>query len=87
MKLAGTLRAMPLEEPTAEHLDVRRALDAIAPDQAELIKLVLWDGFTVIDAGRILGLSASTARGRYQRARTALRELLTEKQLVTDATS
>ncbi|PPF25720.1 MULTISPECIES: RNA polymerase sigma factor [unclassified Rathayibacter] len=87
MKFAGTLRAMPLEDPTAEHLDVRRALDAIAPDQAELIKLVLWDGFTVIDAGNILGLSASTARGRYQRARTALRELLTENELVTDGTS
>ncbi|NQX17973.1 sigma-70 family RNA polymerase sigma factor [Rathayibacter sp. VKM Ac-2857] len=86
-KLASTLHAMPSEDPTAENLDVRLALDALAPDQSELVKLVLWDGFTVIEAGKILGFSASTARGRYQRARASLRALLAEKQLVADGSS
>ncbi|MFB6610087.1 RNA polymerase sigma factor [Agromyces sp. NPDC056379] len=59
-------------------LDVRSALDAIPEDQSELVRLVLWDGFTVAEAATILGISETTARGRYQRARARLRELLRE---------
>ncbi|MBM7831937.1 putative DNA-binding protein (UPF0251 family) [Agromyces cerinus] len=44
------------------------------------VRLVLWDGFTVAEAATILGISETTARGRYQRARARLRELLREHQ-------
>lgn len=60
----------------AEALDVRRAVSALPPDLAELIRLVHWDGFSVEDAARHLGINASTARSRHARAKQILREAL-----------
>ncbi|GAA1768243.1 RNA polymerase sigma factor [Agromyces humatus] len=79
-KLREHLQALPTEHVDAETLDIRAALDAIPDDQSELVRLVLWDGFTLPEAATILGISESTARGRYQRARIQLRELLHEHQ-------
>ncbi|MDQ0574031.1 RNA polymerase sigma factor [Agromyces albus] len=79
-KLRGHLETLPTEHVDAETLDIRAALDAIPADQSELVRLVLWDGFTLPEAATILGISESTARGRYQRARTQLRELLREHE-------
>lgn len=53
-------------------LDVRRAIDTLPADQAELVRLVHWEGFSIADAAQVMGLNASTARGRYQRAREEL---------------
>ncbi|RXZ72458.1 RNA polymerase sigma factor [Agromyces albus] len=79
-KLRAHLETLPTEHVDTETLDIRAALDAIPADQSELVRLVLWDGFTLPDAATILGISESTARGRYQRARTQLRELLREHE-------
>ena len=61
-------------DPAAE-----RALDALAGlserDQ-ELIRLVIWDGFGVGEAGTVLGMKESTARSRYARAKSRLRHEL-----------
>lgn len=75
-KMRAHLETLPTEHVDADTLDVRAALDTIPPDQSELVRLVLWDGFTVPEAATVLGISESTARGRYQRAMTRLRELL-----------
>jgi len=40
---------------------------------AELVRLVHWDGLTITDAAEVLGIPASTAQGRYQRAKELLR--------------
>ena len=77
-KLQERLRALPADQPDAEALDIRAALDALPPSHSELIRLVLWDGFTVPEAAAILGISESTARGRYQRARAKLAAMLSE---------
>lgn len=63
-----------LAVPRAEaELDVvRAAIEDLPEDQAELIRLVHWDAFTVIEAAAVLGVPESTARGRYQRARQKL---------------
>lgn len=74
------LATLPPEDPGDRTIDVRAALEAIPADQAELIRLVLWDGFTVPQAAVILGISESTARGRYQRARGNLRARLHDYQ-------
>ncbi|WP_286307521.1 RNA polymerase sigma factor [Agromyces mangrovi Wang et al. 2018] len=74
--LADHLAALPPEQIGDRALDVRAALTAIPADQAELVRLVLWDGFTVAQAAVIVGVSESTARGRFQRARTSLRARL-----------
>lgn len=79
-KLRAHLEVLPTEHIDLEFLDIRAALDALSGDQSELVRLVLWDGFTVPEAAVVLGISESTARGRYQRARARLRELLPEHQ-------
>lgn len=52
--------------------EVRAAIERLPADQAELVRLVHWEGFSVVEAARIVGVSESTARGRYQRARGTL---------------
>ena len=79
-RLRAHLEALPTEHVDAEILDIREALDALPDDRSELVRLVLWDGFTLPEAATVLGISESTARGRYQRARAQLRELLHEHQ-------
>ena len=76
VKLRAHLATLPTEHVDPETLDIRAALDAIPDAQSELVRLVLWDGFTLPEAATLHGISESTARGRYQRARTQLRELL-----------
>jgi len=58
----------------AELPEVTDAIARLPGDQAELVRLVHWDGFSVVEAATILELSESTARGRYQRARIRLSE-------------
>ena len=67
----------PRHAPAADSgADVRDAIARLDPDLAELIRLVHWDGFSLADAAAHLGIPASTARGRYQRAKTDLRAAL-----------
>jgi len=54
--------------------DVRRAIRSLPQNQRELVVLVHWDGFSIVDAAAVLGIRESTARGRYQRATTRLRD-------------
>lgn len=78
-KLAKRLRVSfaPRTAPGAdEGLDVRDALGQIDSDLAELVRLVHWDGFSLVEAAGLLEIPASTARGRYQRARKQLGDLL-----------
>lgn len=64
------------EAPGPEAVDIRRAVRALPSNQRELVMLVYWDGFSIVEAGTILGLSESTVRGRHQRARARLSEAL-----------
>ncbi|MGJ9425281.1 RNA polymerase sigma factor [Nesterenkonia halotolerans] len=79
-RLANKLKTMlhPHEASHAadEGVEVRDAVQQLDPELSELVKLVHWEGFGVADAGQILGLPASTARSRYQRAKEQLREAL-----------
>jgi RNA polymerase sigma-70 factor (ECF subfamily) len=40
--------------------------------------LIHWDGFSIVEAAEILGLNASTVRGRYAAAREALKSALVD---------
>ena len=64
--------APPAEVDHPEALDVRQAIPSLPETQAELVRLVHWEGFSLADAAQVMGLNASTARGRYQRARQEL---------------
>lgn len=57
-------------------IDVRKAIASLPEAQAELVRLVHWEGFSLADAAQVMGLNASTARGRYQKAREELSRLL-----------
>lgn len=69
----GETAAAPAADVGAE---VRDAIARLEPDLAEIVRLVHWDGFRLADAAELLGLPASTVRGRYQRAKADLRAAL-----------
>lgn len=55
---------------------VRDAIESLPSALAEIVRLRHWDGFSLEEAAAILGIPASTARGRYSAARRRLRVLL-----------
>ena len=66
----------------SEVMAVRDAVLRLAEAQRELVMLIHWDGFTIVEAAELLGLNPSTARGRYAAARAVLREALSENSPV-----
>ena len=75
-RLRATLGAGDAAAASDHGIEVRDALARLDPELAELVRLVHWDGFAIAEAALLLGLPASTARGRYQRAKQQLREAL-----------
>ena len=73
--------AVPTDDPSAavatSH-DVQRALAQLPHGQQEALILVEWLGLGSEEAGRVLGIDASSVRGRLHRGRATLRELLGE---------
>lgn len=68
-RLRSALASAPLQSPASdEGLDVRDVIARLPAEQAELVRLIHWEGFTVTGAAAIIGIPASTARTRYQRA-------------------
>jgi RNA polymerase sigma-70 factor (ECF subfamily) len=62
--------------PVAASHDVRRALARLPRGQREALILVEWLGLSSDEAGRVLGIDASSVRGRLHRGRASLRELM-----------
>lgn len=78
-RLASRVRALLRESetpPADAGGEVRDAIARLDPDLAEIVRLVHWEGFSLTEAAEIVGIPASTARGRYQRAKENLREAL-----------
>lgn len=59
---------------------VRDAVLRLHQAQRELVMLIHWDGFTIVEAAEILGLNPSTARSRYAAARELLRDALIDEK-------
>lgn len=77
LKLRDELWTSPGAEDRTDLQDqVREALATLPPKQAELVRLVHWDGFSITEASRIVGISPSAGRSRYATARHALAHLL-----------
>ncbi|WP_309064442.1 RNA polymerase sigma factor [Microbacterium sp.] len=78
--LADRIRVQSRESAASpgadEGADVRDAIERLDAELAELVRLVHWDGFSLADAAALHGIPASTARGRYQRAKEQLRAAL-----------
>lgn len=76
-RLRSHLAAAAPPDP-AEAITVRDAVLHLDDAHRELVMLIHWDGFSIVEAAEILGLNPSTARGRYAAARAVLRTALTE---------
>ena len=78
--LADRIRLHSESETSAPASDdgaeVRDAISRLDADLAELVRLVHWERFTLVEAAEVLGIPASTARGRYARAKEDLRAAL-----------
>jgi RNA polymerase sigma-70 factor (ECF subfamily) len=59
-----------------EDEDLVAALSTLSALDAEIIRLLHWDGFTLAEVANHLGRPAGTIRSRYSRARGALRDTL-----------
>ncbi len=75
-RIRGSVSVDAASPPADDGAEVRDAIERLDPDLAELVRLVHWDRFSLAEAAEILGIPASTARGRYQRAREELRAAL-----------
>lgn len=80
-RLADRFRTVIAAEPSVttaadDGAEVRDAINRLEPELAEIVRLVHWDGFTLAEAAELTGVPASTARGRYQRAKEQLRSAL-----------
>lgn len=53
--------------------DLVDALARLKTTDRDLLLLVAWEGFSVADAGKIVGLRSEAARARYSRTRARLR--------------
>jgi RNA polymerase sigma-70 factor (ECF subfamily) len=78
--LADRIRGSSATEVIAPAADsgaeVRDAIGRLDPDLSELIQLVHWERMTIAQAAGLLGISDSTARTRYARAKEELRAAL-----------
>ncbi|MHA6668780.1 RNA polymerase sigma factor [Homoserinimonas sp. A447] len=72
----GDGQAGGAEADLLEH--VRGLIADLDPRERDLVSLVHWEGFSIIEAAKILQLNPSTARTRYSRARARLRDALRE---------
>ncbi|GAA2864977.1 RNA polymerase sigma factor [Microbacterium arabinogalactanolyticum] len=79
-KLRGVLEATPhpgFADP-AEHDELHRALAQLDPLDRDIIGLLHWEGFSLVEVARMLRMKEGTVRSRYHRARAALREQLAD---------
>jgi len=78
-RLANKLRMLTFHGPAPSAdtgNEVRDAVDRLPDELSELVRMVHWDGFTIAESAALLGVTASTARTRYQRARALLKACL-----------
>lgn len=79
-RLRGILSTIPRPGFTdsSAYDDLHRAIAKLSSTDRDIIGLVHWEGFSLIEVSRMLGMKEGTVRSRYHRARSALRESLSD---------
>lgn len=77
-RIDETLVREEREPASDEAFIAREALGTLAPADQEMLRLVLWDGFGIAEAGALAGVRPAAARKRYERARARLRAAFVE---------
>jgi RNA polymerase sigma-70 factor (ECF subfamily) len=73
-RLAEELQAVTPTFSTDDlSVELRTAIAALPADDAELVRLVYWDGFRSHEAAAVLGINPSTARSRLAKVKQQLR--------------
>ncbi len=72
-----------VSDERARHARVHEALATLRRVDRELITLVHWDGFSIVDAASLLVINPSTARTRYARAKNRLAATLGDDERVS----
>lgn len=75
-RLVGQMRTMSSATWDEAGIDTRDAIARLSEDDAELVRLVYWDGLRSHEAAAILGINPSTARSRLSKAKQQLRAAL-----------
>lgn len=77
-KLRSILSATPRPgfSDASEHDSLHRAIGTLDAIDQDIIGLVHWEGFSLVEVSRIVGMKEGTVRSRYHRARTTLRTQL-----------
>lgn len=80
-RLVDEMQASSVALPSDEiSVEIREAIAALPAEDAELVRLVYWDGLRSHEAAAVLDINPSTARSRLASTRTRLRESLTETE-------
>jgi RNA polymerase sigma-70 factor (ECF subfamily) len=79
-RLRGELRETT-EPRDDDAFDAQRALATLSSADRELVTLVYWEELTCAEAAGVLGISATAARKRLERARASLRRWLGERDV------
>lgn len=83
-RLADDLRSAPPESGDDLAVSVRDAIASLADDDAELIRLIYWDGLASHEAAAVLRINPSTARTRLARAKQKLKSALQSADSILD---
>jgi len=75
-RLRQELEQSPADTDDLDALAVREAVRQLPAGLRELTELVHWEGFSLVEAAQITGVSSSTARSRYAAAKQRLRAAL-----------
>lgn len=79
-RFADELRTTPAPPPDEKGIELRDAIASLSASEAELVRLIYWDGFKSHEAAAILGINPSTVRSRMTKAKAQLRALLSPAQ-------
>lgn len=75
-RIRGTSATEALAPSSDSGAEVRDAISRLTVDLRELVELVHWEQMTVAEAAGLIGVSETTARARYARAKEELRVAL-----------
>ena len=80
-RLADELGVTSAEPVAGADAEVREAISTLTDEDAELVRLVYWDGLRSHEAAAVLRINPSTARSRLAKARARLRVALEPDRL------
>ncbi|HEX8036286.1 MAG TPA: sigma-70 family RNA polymerase sigma factor [Ktedonobacterales bacterium] len=71
-EIDGLVGSIPFEDAIAEHDALRGALAGLAPEDIACLVLIVVQGFTAAEAGRIMGVTSAATAKRLSRAKRRL---------------